>query len=879
MAAAVLAVGQDRRAAGDGGGAARGVARVHPVAHQLAQQLDVGGLGAAGAGGGELEVGLCELDVLDGLAVDDVLLEVLVLHGHLVEVHLLALHLLEGGHHQGVGGLVVLVGRAGSQAHAAAQAVIGRDLHAEEVAGRVLAQALGGHRLKGGGHLGLLLLGQQHRTDGRVGAAHGAAVALNAALRVPLGHLGGDTALGESGGAVLPRAVQHAVLLEHGHGQLVALLAVHGQHDVADEGRDALGLRHRGIGGVGPALGDLHLHCGGNARVHRGVVLVHDGLACLLEVGVVVVLLHVLHGHVQRNDLGQGEEGRLQDAVDPLLAKAHLHGQLGRVNDVELGVLPGQIPLHLAGQARIQLLRAPGAVEQEGAALLQVLGGVVLVDVGGCVDRHEVRRGHQVRGPNGLVAEAQVALGQAAGLHGVVGEIRLGILVRHQADGGDGVLVGAHGAVAAQAPDLAGHLAGMGQLHLLIVQGGVGHVVVDADGEAVLGIFLLEVIVHRDELARRGVLGAEAVPAAHHADVAAARLVQGGHHVQVHRLAHGARLLGPVQHGDALAGGGDGRREVLHGEGTVQVDLHHAYLAALLVQVVHRLLHGLGARAHDDDDFFGVGGAVVVEELIVPAGQLADLVHVVLHGIRQGGGLLVGALLALEVHVRVDVVAPVGGVLRVQGLTAESLQRIIIHQFPQILIVQRLDPLHLVGGAEAVEAVHERVLAADGAQVRHSAQVHGLLGGRGHQHAVAGHPAGHEVRVVAEDGVVVAGHHTGRDVHDAGQELPAHGVHRRDHQHQALGGRERRGQGAGLQRAVAGTRGARLRLHLDHVHRGPEQVLPALGGPLVHLLRHGRRRRDGIDRRHLRERVRHMRRRRVAVHDDIVLFHRDTHLL
>ncbi|CAN4070898.1 YqzL-like protein, partial [Dysosmobacter welbionis] len=37
---------------------------------------------------------------------------------------------------------------------------------------------------------------------------------------------------------------------------------------------------------------------------------------------------------------------------------------------------------------------------------------------------------------------------------GVIGEIRLCVLVGHQADGGDGVLVGAHRAVAAQAPDL-----------------------------------------------------------------------------------------------------------------------------------------------------------------------------------------------------------------------------------------------------------------------------------------------------------------------------------------------------------------------------------------------------------------------------------------
>ena len=182
-----------------------------------------------------------------------------------------------------------------------------------------------------------------------------------------------------------------------------------------------------------------------------------------------------------------------------------------------------------------------------------------------------------------------------------------------------------------------------------------------------LGLVLLQVVVHGDDLAGGGVLGGEAVPAAHHADVAAASLIQSGDNIQIHRLAHGAGLLVAVQHGDPLAGGGDGGGEVLHGEGTEQVDLHHAHLAALSVQVVHGLLHGLAGGAHHHDDFLRVGRAVVVEQLVVPAGELVDLVHVVLDGVGQGVGLDVGALLALEVDVGVHVVAPVGGMLRVQG--------------------------------------------------------------------------------------------------------------------------------------------------------------------------------------------------------------------
>ncbi|CAN4026287.1 Ribose transport system permease protein rbsC, partial [Dysosmobacter welbionis] len=316
------------------------------------------------------------------------------------------------------------------------------------------------------------------------------------------------------GGAVLPGAVQAVVLLEEGYRQLVAVLAVHRHHNVLDKG-SPLQLFRRTVLGICPGGGDFHPGHAGKADVHSPVVQIHNLLSALFEVGVVVALLHLLHRQINGDDLGQLEEGRLEDRVDPA-AQTQVPGQLGGVHDVEVGVLAGKIPLDLGGQMGLQFLRAPGAVQQIGAALLQVRSGVILVHIGGGVHTDEVRGGHQVGGADGLVPEPQMALGQSAGLHRVVREVRLGILVCRQADGGDGVLVGAHGAVAAQTPDLAGHLAGNLQGDLLIGQGGVGHVVVDADGEAVLGLVLGQVVVHRRDLARRGVLGGQAVPAAHH---------------------------------------------------------------------------------------------------------------------------------------------------------------------------------------------------------------------------------------------------------------------------------------------------------------------------------------------------------------------------
>ena len=116
------------------------------------------------------------------------------------------------------------------------------------------------------------------------------------------------------------------------------------------------------------------------------------------------------------------------------------------------------------------------------------------------------------------MAEAQVGDGQAAGLLGVVVEVALGVHIGVVADDLDGVLVGAHGAVGAQAPELTGGGAsGSGIGVLGGIQGQMGHVVLDADGEALLGLVPFSMLRYTATIcAGRGVLGAQAVAAGVH---------------------------------------------------------------------------------------------------------------------------------------------------------------------------------------------------------------------------------------------------------------------------------------------------------------------------------------------------------------------------
>ncbi len=701
------------------------------------------------------------------------------------------------------------------------------------------------------------------------GQTNAALVALDAGGGVPGGNAHGHAALLVRRSALLELAVH--VRNERGHGQAVAVHAAHRLHDLAHHLHHFGTALKRGglaiVDGLGPAGRDLHLHERGGTRIDGAVVHIDDVLA-LLHIGLRGRILHVLDGLVLRDDVRQREERRLQDGVRAL-AHADLAGKVDGVDGVELDAVVGDIALGLGVQMMLKLFRRPLAVDHERAARLHVVHHAeALGDVGRVVAGHEVGLVHVIGAADGRVAEAQVADGHAAGLLRVVLEVGLHVLVGVVADDLDGVLVRAHGAVAAEAPELALHRARGRRVGARRVLGKrqVGHVVHDAHGELARRGVLLQLLVHGEHRRGRGVLRGQAVAAAHHGEVASALVRERVHHVHVQRLAERARLLRAVHDRDLLARGRQRRYELLAHERAVQAHLHQAHLLAVRVQVVHDLLHHVAERAHGHDHAVGVGRAVVVEQLVVRAELGVHLVHVVLD---HGGQRIVDAvagLAVLEEHVAVLMAAAHGGVLGVERVLAEGAHRVHVAHLGQVVVVPHGDLLHLVGGAEAVEEVDERHAALDGGEVRHGGQVHDLLHVRLGQHGEARLAAGHDVGVVAEDGERLRGHGARAHMEHARQLLGSHLVHVGDHEEQALRGRVGGGERAGGERTVDRARGTALGLHLAHLHLRAEDVLLAGSGPLVNEVGHRARRGDGIDARHLGERVGHVSRGVVAVH-------------
>ncbi len=324
----------------------------------------------------------------------------------------------------------------------------------------------------------------------------------------------------------------------------------------------------------------------------------------------------------------------------------------------------------------------------------------------------------------------------------------------------------------------------------------MGHIVDDADREAVKGFSLLKVREDSPDLGRRRVLGGEAVAAADHGEVRPA--AERGADVEVERVAGGAHLLGAVEDRDGSDSRRQSRDKPLHIERPVEVDLNEADLLAARVQVIDGLLDAARDGAHRDDDSLGVRGTVIVENVVVAAGDLIYFLHVTFHDVRKGLVIAVVGLADLEENVRILDRRVDHRVLRVERVRAELRERLPVDELLQVLVVHALDLVDLMGSPESVKEMKERHHAPDRGEVGDARQVHDLLDIPAREQGKAGRAAVVDIGVVAENREGMGAHRAARDVEDRRKALARDAVHGRDHQHEALGRGEAGGQSARL---------------------------------------------------------------------------------
>ena len=307
----------------------------------------------------------------------------------------------------------------------------------------------------------------------------------------------------------------------------------------------------------------------------------------------------------------------------------------------------------------------------------------------------------------------------------------------------------------------------------------------DAHGEVIL-LLPCHIIKHRFHMGGDGILGRQSVTSAQDFHGPGA-LTQGGAHIFVQRFTHASRLLSPIQHRNDLCALGDRFQQMRDGERPVQVDLHHAHLLTLLHQIIHHFHGGFTDGTHGDNDPFCLGITIVIEQFVVSSRELIDGIHFFLDHFRQPVIGRVAGLSALEESIRILQSRADCGMLGIQGMITEIIDPVPVYQLGKILIVQHIDLLDLMTGAESVKEMHEGNGALNGAQMCHRCQIHTLLNAGGSQLRKAGLTAGHGIGLISENRDRMRTNRTGRHMQHSRKLRSGNAVHGGDHQHQALG--------------------------------------------------------------------------------------------
>ena len=290
-----------------------------------------------------------------------------------------------------------------------------------------------------------------------------------------------------------------------------------------------------------------------------------------------------------------------------------------------------------AGGIRAQTSSGPnGALSSSVAPWTGRLDDLRLAQQPELVAGDEVGVLDQVGRADRLRPEAEVRDRDRAGLLGVVDEVALGVEPGVLADDLHRRLVRADRAVAAEAEEHGGDLA-RGRLapeRAVDREAEAGDVVDDADREVRLRPWRGQLVVDGLDHRRRQLLGRQPVAAADDPRqalerrlVAGHRLVHRGDDLEVQRLADRARLLRAVEDRDRADGLRQRGEQRLGRERLEQADLEHAHALPARDERLDGLLDRAAGRADHDDHPVRVRRAVVVDEVVLAAGALGELVE------------------------------------------------------------------------------------------------------------------------------------------------------------------------------------------------------------------------------------------------------------
>ena len=162
-------------------------------------------------------------------------------------------------------------------------------------------------------------------------------------------------------------------------------------------------------------------------------------------------------------------------------------------------------------------------------------------------------------------------------------------------------------------------------------------------------------------------------------------------------------------------------------ERSVETNLYDTDLLTLCCKIINGLFDSIIYGAHSDDDGLCIRGTIIVEELVVCSCLRIDLVHILLNYSGKVIVCAVAGLSCLEEDVGVLSRAHLTGMIGIQCICLEGLDRILVDKISKILIRPYFYLLNLVGSTETVKEIDEGKSALNSCAVCNGSEVHNLL--------------------------------------------------------------------------------------------------------------------------------------------------------
>nr|OZC24113.1 hypothetical protein SPACI_02600 [Sporomusa acidovorans DSM 3132] len=238
-------------------------------------------------------------------------------------------------------------------------------------------------------------------------------------------------------------------------------------------------------------------------------------------------------------------------------------------------------------------------------------------------------------------------------------------------------------------------------------------IVDNADSKAVLGLVGFQIFKNTVNMAGDDIFTANTTASANNNRLPLFA-VEGVFDVQVQRLRQRTHFFGSVQYGNFLYSSRNVFKKVLQRKRPIEMYGQQAYFFAPGIEVIDYFFNGLTHRAHGNNHARCIRGAMIVEQMVFPAGQFADFSHIAFDDCRQFLMITVRYFPLLKM----DVYALHGAfgqrMVGVKRPFSEDIDSFPVQQFIQFFVFQHFNFLHFVRGSKPVKEIEKRHPAFNG---------------------------------------------------------------------------------------------------------------------------------------------------------------------